>query len=51
MTPKVSLRNALASPDLLAGILGGDSWHAWRCLLLAVMGEPLTPAELATFQK
>jgi hypothetical protein len=43
MTPRVTLRKALEDPELLGGVLGGDSWHAWRALLLAAMGEELEP--------
>ena len=51
MTPKVSLRKALEDPDLLGSALAGPTWHAWRSLLLAAMGEPLTKDELKTFTK
>ena len=51
MTPKVSLRKALEDPELLGSALAGPTWHAWRSLLIAAMGEPLTPDELKTFQK
>ena len=51
MTPKVSLRQALEDPDLLGSALAGPTWHAWRSLLLAAMGEPLTKDELKTFTK
>jgi hypothetical protein len=51
MISRVTLRKALADPLLLGGILVGDSWSAWRMLLIAAMGEPLTDAERATFTK
>ena len=51
MTPKVSLRKALEDPDLLGSALAGPTWHAWRVILLAAMGEPLTKDELKTFTK
>ena len=51
MKPRVSLRNALDEPDLLGGILGDDSWYAWRVLLLAAMGEELLPTELEVFRR
>jgi hypothetical protein len=41
MTPSVSLRKALEDPLLLGNVLAGDSWFAWRVLLIAAMGEPL----------
>ena len=49
MTPKVSLRQALEDPSLLGTALARPSWHAWRPLLLATMGEPLNPDELKRF--
>ena len=51
MTPKVTLRKALEDPDLLGSALAGPTWHAWRSLLLAAMGEPLIKDELKTFTK
>ncbi len=51
MTPLTSLRNALADPNLLGTALSGDSWLAWRALLIAAMGEPLTDAERVAFQR
>jgi cold shock CspA family protein len=49
MKPTVSIREALTDPRLLGNVLAGDSWHAWRVLLIAAMGEELTEAERATF--
>ena len=51
MTPTVTLRAALEDQNLLGGVLAGDSWHAWRSLLLAAWGEPLEPTELETFTR
>jgi hypothetical protein len=51
MTPTISLRKALADPQLLGGALAGDSWAAWRTILVAAMGEALTDEERATFAK
>jgi hypothetical protein len=51
MTPKISLRKTLSDPELLGSSLGGDSWHAWRSLLLAAKGEPLEPSELTALQQ
>jgi len=51
MKPKVTLRQALADPQLLGGMLTGDSWDGWRTLLIAGMGEALTDAERETFAK
>jgi len=51
MRPQVSLRDALDDPQLLGNILVGDSWKPWRVLLLASMGEALTPDERTIFQQ
>ena len=37
-----SLRQALSDPRYFGGQLDGDSWLAWRALLFAILGEPLT---------
>ena len=50
-SPKTSLRRALTDPNLLGTILQGDSWFAWRTLLLASMGENLTDDERVLFQQ
>jgi hypothetical protein len=50
MTPRVTLRRALHDPELLGTALAGPSWHTWRSILLAAMGEPLLPDELEAFQ-
>jgi len=39
---QTTLRAALEDPALLGSILHGSSWFAWRTLLIASMGEPLT---------
>jgi hypothetical protein len=49
MKPTISLREALDDPNLLGGALQGDSWRAWRILLIAAMGEPLLDDERETF--
>lgn len=46
-----TLREALDDPRLLGNALPGQSWHTWRTILLATMGEPLTDDELVTFQE
>ena len=51
MRVRTTLREALADPRLLGKALPGDTWHAWRTILLATMGEPLTDEELATFRQ
>ena len=50
MKPTLSMRDALADPNLLAPALPGSSWAAWRTMLIALMGEPLTDAELEIFR-
>ena len=48
----VSMRRALTSPDYFgaADMMGAESWTGWRVILMAIMGEPLTPAELDIFR-
>lgn len=49
MKPKVTIRHALSEPDLLGKALEGPSWALWRVLLIAAMGERLTPKERRLF--
>ncbi|TIX17239.1 MAG: hypothetical protein E5V41_11465 [Mesorhizobium sp.] len=49
MKPLISMREALADPELFGTILPGDSWLPWRVLLVAMMGEPLTTDERLIF--
>jgi hypothetical protein len=49
MKPQATLRRALSDRNLLGGVLAGDSWRAWRVLLIAAMGEPLTEDERTLF--
>jgi hypothetical protein len=49
MIPTVTIRSALADPQLLGGVLAGDSWQSWRALMIAAMGEALSESERATF--
>ena len=51
VVPRTTLRTALENPQLLGGAIPGDSWHGWRSLLLATMGESLKPEELETFRR
>src|SRR5262245_32166482 len=51
MTPQIPLRRALSDPNLLGNTLPGDSWLAWRTLLIAAMGEPLDDPERELFTK
>ena len=46
----VTMREALRDRHLLGDALPGDSWSAWRTLLIAAAGEPLTDAERVTFK-
>jgi hypothetical protein len=51
MIPRVPLRQALSDSALLGGILDGESWLAWRTLLVASMGEELTADERTLFKQ
>jgi hypothetical protein len=47
----VSLREALEDPALLGDAIPRPSWLAWRVLLLAMLGEPLTEEEMGVYRK
>src|SRR5262245_14141006 len=49
MRPTVTMRRALDDPQLLGNALSGLSWSAWRVLLVAAVGEPLTEDERTLF--
>src|SRR5688572_24387660 len=49
--PTVSMRQALDDPQLLGRTLDGDTWSAWRILLIAAMGERLTVEERKVFKE
>lgn len=51
MKPITTIRRALEDPALLGGILPGDTWRAWRVLLVATMGEKLTAPERVIFKQ
>jgi hypothetical protein len=51
MKPQITLRRALADPNLLGRTLAGHSWAAWRTLLIAAMGEELTASEREIFKQ
>jgi hypothetical protein len=51
MTPTVTLRAALTDPKLLGNVLAGESWAAWRTLMIAATGEALTDDERVVFTK
>jgi hypothetical protein len=46
----MTMRRALSDPALLGDILAGDSWRAWRILLIATMGEALDDEERVIFR-
>jgi hypothetical protein len=47
----ITMRMALEDPALLGTVLQGDSWLAWRVLLIAALGEALTDDERVIFKK
>ena len=50
MKPTIALRKALADKQLLGKVLAGDTWQAWRTLLIAFDGRTsLHDDERATF--
>jgi hypothetical protein len=51
MIPRVTMRAALSDTALLGSVLAGDSWLAWRTLLIAAMGEALTDDERPIFKQ
>jgi hypothetical protein len=46
----VTMREALTDRAYFGGLLAGDSWAAWRVLLIAIVGETLTSDERAVFR-
>ena len=46
----VSMREALESDRYFGALLGGDSWSAWRTMLIAIVGEDLTEDERVIFE-
>jgi hypothetical protein len=46
----VTMRHALEDMELLGHVLAGDSWAAWRVLLIAAMGEVLIDDERIIFE-
>ena len=51
MNPAITLRRSLSDPNLLGSALAGDTWSAWRAMLIAGMGEALTDAEREIFTR
>jgi hypothetical protein len=45
------MRRALSDPALLGKVLGGESWRAWRVILIAAAGEALDDDERVIFKK
>lgn len=50
MKARVAMRTALSDTRHFGSILPGNSWAAWRILLIAAMGEALTPDERVIFE-
>ena len=46
----ITMREALADPGYFGTLLAGDSWQAWRVLLIAIVGEELTDDERVIFK-
>jgi hypothetical protein len=51
LAPKITMRRALSDPALLGNVLAGESWRAWRIMLIAMMGEALDDEERTVFAK
>jgi hypothetical protein len=51
MKCKITLRRALSDNKLLGRALPGDSWRAWKILLIACAGERLSDTEREIFCK
>jgi hypothetical protein len=51
MKRAITMRAALADPQLLGNALIGESWSTWRAFLIAAMGEPLTREEREVFKR
>jgi hypothetical protein len=45
----ITMREALESPAYFGTLLAGNSWAAWRVLLIAIVGEALTDEEFIVF--
>jgi hypothetical protein len=50
LTKLITMREALASDGYFGRLLAGDSWQAWRVLLIAILGEELTEDERTIFE-
>ena len=49
--PFNSMRAALGDKRYFGKAMRGETWNLWRILLIAIMGEPLEPAELIEFER
>jgi hypothetical protein len=47
----VNILQALADPKVFAGHFRGPTWDAWRVFLAALFGLPMTPEQLAIYQR
>lgn len=47
----VSMRDALSDPDYFGDVLAGETWAAWRVVLIAAEGEPLTDDERVIYRE
>jgi hypothetical protein len=45
-----TMREALESTAYFGSLVAGDSWRAWRVLLIAIVGEALTDEERVVFK-
>jgi hypothetical protein len=48
--PLVAMREALTDPELLGWVLPGETWAAWRTVLIGTFGEALTDDERAIWR-
>lgn len=46
----MTMREALEREDIFGGILPGETWAAWRAVLIASQGEPITAPEREIFR-
>lgn len=47
----MTMRAALENPEVFGTILPGETWAAWRVVLIASQGEPLTDAERVIYRE
>ncbi len=51
MKKLVTMRAALSDPDLLGRFVEGESWAAWKALLIGMFGEELNRTERRLFER